>query len=193
MSRTPRQLVPGESLHIVRRGNNREACFYRAEDHALYLAALVQCADSTGCRVHGYVLMTNHVHLLLTPTTHDGASRCMHRLGLVFTKAVNRKYRRTGTLWEGRFHASPVTTDAYALACLRYIELNPVRAGLVAQPEQYRWSSHRTNIGDDHEAWLVPHPSLLALGRTRAESATRYRQLFATPIDDATLASLRWR
>ena len=191
MPRKLRQFVPDQTLHVVRRGNNRCDCFFAPEDHALYLSLLVRFAEETGCLVHAYVLMTNHVHLLMTPRNVDSASRCMHRLGLTYSKSINRKYRRTGTLWEERFHASAVATDAYAIECHRYIELNPVRAGIVDYPADYRWSSHSSNAGIEPFGWIAAHPSILALGATRLEAARCYRALFTNPIDELTLAELR--
>lgn len=157
----------------------------------MYLSMLVRSAAETRCDVHAYVLMTNHVHLLLTPRSDKSVSQCMQHLGVRYARAINRKHLRTGTLWEERFHVSVVDTDDYVLACHRYVELNPVRAGLVDRPECYPWSSHATNTGLDSSEWLVPHVSMLALGRTRREAAANYRETFSTPMDDATLAALR--
>jgi putative transposase len=155
------------------------------------VSLLVRYSWEASTRVHAYALMTNHVHLLLTPTTPDGTSTLMQRLGQAYSRSFNHRHGRTGTLWEGRFRASPVTSDDYVLECHRYIELNPVRAGIVARPEQYRWSSHRANIGIEPKCWLTAHPTVAALGTTNVTAATCYRNLFDLPLDEVILAALR--
>ncbi len=187
MPRPPRAFVADQALHIVQRGNNRSACFASHTDYATYLSLLVSLSRETGCAVHAYVLMTNHVHILLTPETAPAASMLMKRLAQRFSALINRKYNRTGTLWDGRFRASPVTSDAYVLACYQYIELNPVRAGMVEHPDRYRWSSHRANTGADPFPFLTAHPSYLALASARRDAVTAYRSRFLTPIDDAVI------
>jgi putative transposase len=135
--------------------------------------------------------MSNHVHLLVTPAEEDGASHLMHLVGLHYSKAVNRKLRRTGTLWEERLHASEVRSDAYVLTCYRYIELNPVRAGMAARPDDYRWSSYASNARIEPTAWLCPHPTMVALGNDPESMASRYRALFSQALDDVIVANLR--
>jgi putative transposase len=152
---------------------------------------LHELATATRTAIHAYVLMGNHVHLLLTPADSEVPSSLMHDLGLRYTRYFNRKHQRTGSLWEGRFWAAPVASDAYILACHRYIELNPVRAGLVAIPCEYGWSSHRANIGGESSRMLTRHPSLEALGTTKTAAVRAYADLFNEPLDIALVGSLR--
>jgi len=191
MPRRPRPQPPGTSLHIVRRGHNRSACFFGDGDRAHYISLLERFADETRTAIHAYVLMSNHVHLLVTPAQEDGASRLMHLVGLHYSKAVNRKLRRTGTLWEERLHASEVRSDVYVLTCYQYIELNPVRAGMVAHPAEYRWSSYASNARIEPAGWLCPHPTMAALGNDPESVASRYRALFGHALDDVIVANLR--
>src|SRR5258708_29444793 len=145
MSRRLRLTLAGVAVHLIQRGNNRGACFFADEDYARYLGYVAEFAPQFGCAVHAFVLMTNHVHLLLTPQQTDGASRLMQRLGQHYVQYVNRTYRRSGTLWEGRFRSCLAQSEDYVLACYSYIELNPVRAGMVRHPVDYRWSSYRVH------------------------------------------------
>lgn len=191
MPRPPRAFAAEQTLHLVQRGNNRSACFLGATDYATYLSLLFTLTRETGCTVHAYVLMTNHVHFLLTPATAAAPSNLMKRLAQRYSAMFNRKYERTGTLWDGRFRAFPVTSDDYVIACYQYIELNPVRAGMVDRPERYRWSSHRANVGAVRTSLLTPHPSYQALAGSRRDASTAYRDLFRTPLDDALIADLR--
>ena len=141
MARKPRFVLPGYPRHVVQRGNNRQACFFDESDYRKYLDSLAEAAHKYHCQVHAYVLMTNHVHLLVTPTTDEGISQMMQSVGRRYVRYFNGVYRRTGTLWEGRYKASLVQTDSYLLTCYRYIELNPVRAEMVPDPGDYPWSS----------------------------------------------------
>jgi len=172
MSRCARIRVAKVPLHIVQRGNNRERCFFSAADRHVYLALLEKLAARVECAVHAYVLMTNHVHLLVTPSDASGASLLMKHLGQSYVQHVNRTYERSGTLWGGRFRSNPVQCYRYLLACYRYIELNPVRAGLAPHPEDYPWSSYRANAGLERSSLLTPHPEYLAIG------AQSYRFIF---------------
>ena len=143
MPRRPRVLLSGYPLHIVQRGINREPCFFAEEDYHCYLHWLEETARACRCAIHAYALMTNHVHLLLTPSENGSPARLMQSLGRRYVQYINRFYRRSGSLWEGRYKSSVVQAEDYLLACQRYIELNPVRAGMVNDPGQYRWSSYR--------------------------------------------------
>lgn len=138
MPRRPRLALPNVPLHIIQRGNNRQACFYAEEDYRIYLDWLREYADKTDCHVHAYVLMTNHVHLLISAARPDSPGGLMKALGQRYVQYVNRAYRRSGTLWEGRFRSCLAQEDRYLLACQRYIELNPVRANMVEHPAEYR-------------------------------------------------------
>ncbi len=191
MPRRPREFVEGETLHIVRRGNNRCDCFIDCVDKIAFLGLLQELAAATRTAIHAFVLMDNHVHLLMTPTETATPSSLMHDLGLRYTRYFNRKHKRTGSLWEGRFWAAPVTTDGYILACHRYIELNPVRAGMVAQAFEYSWSSHRANIGRESSRMLTRHPSFAALGATTVVATSAYADMFSEPLDLTFVSSLR--
>ncbi len=191
MARTTRCFVPGHALHIVQRGNNRSICFVDDADRVVYLGMLAELAGETRCAVHAYVLMGNHVHMLVTPESPNAPSSLMQRIGMRFAAYVNRRHRRTGTLWEGRFRSSVVETDDYVASCHRYIELNPVRAGIVERPDEYRWSSHLASIGATVQGFLTPHPTISALGRDPDRARAAYRGLFDKPLDDAVLGLLR--
>ena len=145
MARHPRLDLPGIPQHVVQRGNDRQACFAAPIDCGQYLQELREAAAKHGCAIHAYVLMTNHVHLLATPAEAGAMSRMMQAVGRRYVGSFNARYRRTGTLWEGRFKAALVGPSAYALACYRYIELNPVRASMVADPADYPWTSYQAN------------------------------------------------
>ena len=142
MPRKQRMYLPGVPAHVVQRGNNRDACFFHEDDYRYYLAVLADELKRYRVSLHAYVLMTNHVHLLMTPTDETGISRVMQHVGRTYVLYINRTYRRTGTLWEGRHKASLVNAAEYLLSCYRDIELNPVRAGMVETPEAYPWSSY---------------------------------------------------
>jgi putative transposase len=179
MARLPRIDVPDIAQHVVQRGNDRQPCFAAHGDYAGYLCELAEAALKHGCAVHAYVLMTNHVHLLVTPDSVGSISRMMQAIGRRYVGCFNARYRRTGTLWEGRYKASLVGTARYALACYRYIELNPVRAEMVRAPDDYPWSSHNHNALGVDQALIKPHVAYLALGDTKASRCERYRTLVA--------------
>src|SRR5438105_2497922 len=143
MPRRARLTAAGVPAHVIQRGNNRGACFFADDDYAFYVHYLEELAKQFGCAIHAYVLMTNHVHLLLTPEQANSASQLMKHLGQRYVQYVNRSYRRSGTLWEGRFRSCLTQEETYVLACYRYIELNPVRAQMARHPREYRWSSYR--------------------------------------------------
>ncbi len=169
MPRRARIAVPGIPWHIIQRGNNRSACFYAQQDYRRYLETLADMASRYDCEVHAYVLMTNHVHLLLTPARKDSASLLMKHLGQCYVQYINRHYRRSGTLWEGRFRSCLAQRDEYVLACYRYIELNPVRAGMVAHPRAYPWSSYQCNAQGRVNRLMTPHDDYDRLGRSDSE------------------------
>jgi putative transposase len=191
MARHPRVLLPGVALHVVQRGNNRNACFAADADFLTYLGHLGHLSRKYECAVHAYCLMTNHVHLLLTA---DDASACgllMRDLGRSYVPYFNRRYGRTGTLWEGRFRSCMAESARYVLACYRYIELNPVRADMVSVPSAYRWSSHLGNIGERVDPLLKPHPEYLALAEDSGGRRTAYRGLFDEVLETSLLRSIR--
>ena len=170
--------IPGHTLHVIQRGRFHAECFCSADDRAAYLAWLREYARHTGCAVHAYVLMGNHVHLLLTPSRRGSVVALLNLLGTRYARHVAESWQREGALWEEGFDATPVHNNRYALACMRYIELNPVRARMVSRPEQFRWSSHRCHaLGEDNEL-LTSHSAYAMLGRGAAERQAAYRALF---------------
>jgi len=182
MPRTPRMIVPGVALHVVQRGNNRQAVFFNDSNYIHYLNTLFESAEKYDVSVHAYVCMTNHVHILMTPGNACSASRMMQRLGASYAAGMNSVYERTGSLWEGRFKSSLVDTKRYLLACYRYIELNPVCAGTVEHPAEYRWSSYRHHAIELSEYPIWPHAEWLALGSSMEERRIRYGELFADAL-----------
>jgi putative transposase len=176
---------------VIQRGNNRSACFAGERENRVYLALLDELAELHACSVHGYVLMTNHVHMLLTPDRDDSVSVLMKHLGQRYVQYVNRKHSRTGSLWNGRFKSCVVDSERYLLTCLRYIELNPVRAGMVRHPGEYLWSSYGTNAEGKPSDFLVPHPSFTALASSDEERRRTYRSLFDEAMPDAVVQRIR--
>ncbi|RLJ62655.1 transposase [Sulfurisoma sediminicola] len=192
MPRRARIALPGVPLHLIQRGNNRQACFFAEDDCRFYLDWLAEHAPRSGCQVHAWVLMTNHVHLLLTPEAEDSAGRLMKALGQRYVQYVNRTYRRSGSLWEGRFRSCIAGEESYVLGCQRYIELNPVRAGMVEHPAEYPWSSYRANArGEAGRVPLTPHPLYLALGRDDGERRAAYRELFRYELEPGLVDEIR--
>jgi putative transposase len=191
MPRPPRIVIPGQPLHIIQRGNNRAPCFFADEDHRFYLDNLKDASIRYGCRIHAYVLMTNHVHLLLTPELAESPSAVLQSVGRRYVRYVNQVYRRTGTLWEGRFKSTLIDSERYLLVCSRYIELNPVRARMVAQPGGYRWSSYRHNALGQTDALLTPHMLYENLGSDTTQRCAAYRALFGVQTDPAELQAIR--
>jgi len=188
----PRRIdAPGFPQHIVQRGNNRQAVFFSNRDPALYLSLLRECANEHHCRIHAYVLMGNHVHLLVTPDTPGGMSRMMQAVNRTYVRHVNERERRTGSLWEGRFHSTVIDTDRYLLACQRYIELNPVRAGMVAHPGDYRWSSYRANAQGQANALLVTHSAFELIATDVEARRRRYAEFIEQGIPAADLTAMR--
>jgi putative transposase len=191
MPRRPRIHLDGVPLHIVQRGHNREPCFFSEYDFSNYLNWLGEALVETGCALHAYALMTNHVHLLLTPEKAEAVPRLMISLGRRYVQYVNRRYRRTGTLWDSRYKSSVVQAEAYLLSCQRYIELNPVRAAMVDDPASYRWTSYRANGLGSPDARLSPHPVYLSLGDGDRSRQAAYRDLFRAQLDRAALNDIR--
>jgi len=191
MARLPRIDIVGVPQHVVVRGVDRQPCFFERSDRALYLEILREAASRCNVAVHAFVLMTNHVHLLATGGAPGALSSVMQRIGLRYVRRVNGLYERTGTLFEGRFRSSLVQSERYLLACMRYIELNPVRAHMVDQAEDYPWSSYRHNAGIECGGWLTPHDEFLRLGASDDERARAWRTLVSMAPDDDELSSIR--
>ena len=185
MPRRARITIAGIPWHVIQRGNNRSACFYAEEDYRRYLETLHEQATQHGCAIHAYVLMTNHVHLLLTPNRPDGVALLMKHLGQRYVQYINRTYRRSGTLWEGRFRSCLTQSEDYVLSCYRYIELNPVRADMVRHPRDYCWSSYRANGEGYPDPVITPHEEYLRLGRDA------YRDLFTAHMDPERISEIR--
>ncbi len=191
MPRRPRIKLADVPQHVVQRGINREPCFFAEEDYHCYLHWLKKSAVDWHCVIHAYVLMTNHVHLLVTSEKADGIAKMMQSIGRRYVQYINRSYHRTGSLWEGRFKSSLVQAEEYLLTCMRYIELNPVRANMVNDPAQYRWSSYRHNGLGQADERIAPHPLHLALGKDGGIRQAAYRALFRSELDDEALADIR--
>jgi putative transposase len=189
--RRPRLSLPNVPLHLIQRGNNRQVCFVADEDYRFYLDWLRDYASRAGCRIHAYVLMTNHVHLLVSAQRGDAPGEMMKALGQRYVQYFNRSYRRSGTLWEGRYRSCPTQAEDYLLACQRYIELNPVRAAMVAHPADYRWSSYRANAQGEFDALITPHEVFRALGLDDAGRQSAYRELFRYELEPGMVDEIR--
>ena len=192
MPRPSRLDVPGLPQHLVARGHNRTNCFHREFDRTVYLKYLRETLARTQCDLHAYVLMTNHVHLLVTGR-HEGAlSRLMQQVGRRYCRYVNRTYTRSGAIYERRFQSSLVESEAYFVACMRYIEMNPVRAGMVDHPSRYPWSSYAENANGDPKGFLVPHRTYLDLGSAPATRGAAYRAFVGNRLEAAELDRIRY-
>lgn len=191
MPRKSRFQFIGVPQHVIQRGNNRQACFFNEADYLFFLEVLLNAAKKNDCQVHAYVLMTNHVHLLVTPGQAYGISSMMQSIGLRYVRYINKTYRRTGTLWEGRYKSSLVQSERYLLTCYRYIELNPVRAGMVSHPGEYRWSSYGANAQGAVDDLLFPHDEYHRLGQTVEDRLIAYRELFRYQLDSGMVDDIR--
>jgi putative transposase len=191
MPRLSRIVLPDVPLHVIQRGNNHQACFVDESDHCAYLSILEKYAIGCGCAIHAYVLMTNHVHLLLSPREQESAAAMMKQLGQQYVQYFNRRHGRSGSLWEGRFRSCLVQDEMYLLICQRYIELNPVRAGMVASPEAYRWSSFHANALGKQDSLVKEHAAYRALAGSDPARQRAYRSLFGEVLPDSMLAHLR--
>jgi putative transposase len=191
MPRRPRVNLIGYPQHVVQRGHNRAASFFGDEDYHCYLHWLKDAAHKYRCDIHAYALMTNHVHLLVSPGQADGITRLMQSLGRRYAQYLNRTYKRSGSVWEGRFKASVIDAEEYLLACYRYIELNPVTAGMVNDPAEYRWTSYRWHGLGEANPLITDHPLYLALAAEATARREVYRSLFRVHLDDAALADIR--
>ena len=191
MPRRPRVFLPGHPVHVIQRGHNREQIFFGAADAKCYLDWLQDAAAVYGVAVHAYVLMTNHVHLLVSPETPQSLPRAMRDVNWHYSRYANSTRARTGSIWDGRYRACIVDADRYFFACSHYIELNPVRAGLAKAPGAYRWSSYKANAEGKGDPAVSAHALYESLGATPTARAEAYRSLFAGGLSDATLAEIR--
>jgi putative transposase len=183
MPRQSRFVVAGVAAHITQRGHNGADCFTRDSDYLIYLLHLRELSEKHACAVHAYCLMTNHVHLLFTPSTETACSKLMRDLGQRYVQYFNRRYGRIGTLWQGRYWANVVESSRYVLGCYRYIERNPVKAHMVCTPRDYQWSSAAANTGQRVDSWITPHAEYLAQGNDDARRHANYQDLVNEPLD----------
>ncbi|MBA3005800.1 MAG: transposase [Proteobacteria bacterium] len=192
MPRHARLIINDCPHHIIQRGHNRQVVFARDDDYRYYLETLQEWKSKLGCKVYSYCLMTNHVHLVIDPGSQvENLSLLMKRIAGRQTRYINTMENRSGSLWEGRFKSSPISANEYLLACCRYVELNPVRAGMVEEPWQYPWSSCQEKTGEKELSWLDADPFYLSLGKTPEEQAKKYQQWLSETIQDGELVLIR--
>ena len=191
MPRRSRMALAGQAHHLIQRGVDRQAIFFEDRDRIVFLEQLGEALAAEGCALHAYVLMTNHLHLLVTPERAEGIGRLMQSLGRRYVGYVNRCYGRAGTLWQGRFKSTIVDAEGYVLACYRYIEANPLRARMVCEAGAYRWSSHGRNALGRPDPLVREHEVYSSLGRTPEARLQVYREIFAEGIGEELLATLR--
>jgi putative transposase len=183
MPRKPRFYILGVPAHIVQRGRSREPVFFEDDDYRAYLGWLVEASERYGCALHAYALMTNHIHILATPEKKQSLSLMMQYIGRHYVPYINYTYGTSGSIWEGRYKSSLIQDDQYLLTCMRYIELNPVRADMVNTPSMYQWSSYRSNAQGKHDIAVTQHPLYKKLGRNSMERMQAYKALFKAHID----------
>jgi putative transposase len=191
MARLPRFIIPGQPQHVILRGNNHTAIFSEEADYRFYLNKLQLACRKHGCDIHAYVLMTNHVHLLISPHKEQSLSKALQMVGRYYVQYYNYRYQRTGTLWEGRYKATLIDTEAYLLTCMRYMELNPVRAGMVEHPSEYPWSSYDCNALGQANELITPYLEYQRLGATDEKRQEAYRQLVEQPTAEQDIKDIR--
>jgi len=194
MARLPRYVIPNQPQHIIQRGNNRQMIFAADADYQFFRDALIDASVKYGLAVHAYVWMTNHIHLLATPQYENSISNVFQSAGRKYVQYFNHTYKRSGTLWEGRYRATVVDTEQYLLKIMCYIELNPVRANMTEHPADYPWSSYGRNAEGKsgfNEDWLVPHDEYLRLGNVEVNRLAAYRALFKVALADSDLKQIR--
>ncbi len=191
MPRKPRFIIPGVPVHIIQRGHSREPVFFEDDNFVAYLNWLQEGAERYDCAIHAYVLMTNHIHILATPAGKDSITRMMQYVGRRYVPYINDTYGSSGSIWEGRYKASLVQEEDYLLTCMRYIELNPVRANMVRSPAYYRWSSYRYNGQGRADMLVTPHEIYASLGATMDERQQYYKDLFRAHLDQGVLDEIR--
>jgi putative transposase len=190
MARLPRLTLPGMPHHVIQRGNNRQLIFADRADHERLLALMGEAATRFGVALHAYVLMDNHFHLLATPDSTTGLPQFMQSVGRSYVRYFNDRHGRSGTLWEGRYRSTLIQTDRYLLTCMAYIDLNPVRAGLVPDARDFAWSSHGHYAGLRHDRLLTPHPLYWELGNTPFAREAAYVELVRSGVRAADQAAL---
>jgi putative transposase len=194
MARLPRYVIPGQPQHIIQRGNNRQVIFGSDADCEFFRDAVVDACTKHGMSIHAYVWMSNHIHLLATPSGEDSISKVFQSVGRKYVQYFNYTHRRSGTLWEGRYRATVVESERYLLTVMRYIELNPVRADMVTHPRDYPWSSYRVNADGEtgrNLDWITPHREYQRLGKSPEERQAAYRRLFRAAIPKSDLEVIR--
>lgn len=192
MARRPRLDLPGYLQHVIIRGNNRQVIFVAEDDYLFYLELLSEAASKYRCSIHAWVLMTNHIHLLMTSTEVGAIGKVIQSVGRRYVQYFNYCYKRTGTLWEGRYKSTIVDTERYALTCYRYIEMNPIRAGMHVYSEDYRWSSYQYNAMGLDDNIVTPHPAYLSLADDAPARRIRYRELFTEAVDQKLTDQIRF-
>lgn len=190
MARLPRLTVPGYPHHIIQRGNNRQAIFGGQADYELLLGLIDEHARKQHVAVHAYVLMSNHFHLLATPETEEGIPQMMQAIGRRYVRNYNLRHQRSGTLWEGRYKSTLIQAERYLLACMVYMDLNPVRAGMVPDPADYTWSSHQHYVGRRVDKLITPHPLYWELGNTPFARDEAYGALVRAGISESEKQAL---
>jgi putative transposase len=185
MARLPRLCIAGHTYHVIQRGNNRQPIFVSDSDRRDMLHLLLEASRLHGVAVHSYVLMDNHLHLLVTPSSDDGLSAMMQQMGRSYVRHFNQRQGRSGTLFEGRFRSALVQTERYLMACMAYIDLNPVRAGMVNHPHDYVWSSHHHYVGGQADLLVTPHPHLFNLGNTPFARERAYKEFVDAGLSQA--------
>lgn len=190
MARLPRLSIPGYPHHVIQRGNNRQAIFALAADYQAMLDLLEENAKKFGVALHAYVLMSNHFHLLATPESADSLPRMMQAVGRRYVRYFNDSQGRSGTLWEGRYRSTLIQTESYLLTCMAYIDLNPVRAALVAEAGDYPWSSHGHYVGLRSDKLVTPHPLFWTLGNTPFAREAAYAEMVHTGVPAEQQAAL---
>jgi putative transposase len=183
--------IPGVTQHVIQRGNNRSDIFRSPSDYEFFLDTLHDASTRYQMDIHTYTLMTNHVHFLVTPRTGTAVSTTMQAIGAKYVRYFNHRYRRTGTLFEGRYRSMVIDTEAYWFTCMRYVELNPVRAALVSQPDAYQWSSYSANALGTPDRLIVPHPLYISLGESPAVRQRNWRALCEEALSPEQLAEIR--
>ena len=191
MPRKPRFFLPNVPVHMIVRGNSRQVVFAEDDDYFAYRSWLKEASEQYDCKIHAYVMMTNHVHILLSAEEPTNISKLSQAVGRRYVPYFNYKYGKSGTLWEGRFKASSIDSEFYLLACYRYIELNPVRAGMVENSADYVWSSYHANALGEKDSLVTPHSVYLRLGKTKTQRQVAYKDLFKTPLSDNLITEIR--
>jgi putative transposase len=191
MARLPRYVLPGFPQHVIQRGNNRQQILFDEADYWFLWERIQTATDKFRCDVHAYVLMPSHFHLLLTPRQENGIGKLMQYVGRYYVQYFNQRHERTGTLWEGRYRATLLEPGTFLLLCSRYLELNPVRAGFVDDPQSYDWSSYGFNATGREDTLITPHPEYQKLGSSSKARQKAYRKTFSKPITEDMLARIR--